>query len=118
MKKRFYLLKSSYQLIAISISLVCHSAAYAQKPKATETTKTVESIAVRYAGLRDLVLIVLENHPELGQAEAESRLVLKRQRPVPIHNSWSAAVTVVKSKNFMKLIEITRMKTRFKANSD
>ena len=78
MKKRFYLLKSSYQLIAISISLVCHSAAYAQKPKATETTKTVESIAVRYAGLRDLVLIVLENHPELGQAEAESRLANAR----------------------------------------
>ena len=40
--------------------------------------KKIEPISQRYAGLRDLILIVLENQPELSQAEAESRLANAR----------------------------------------
>ena len=40
--------------------------------------KKPEPISQRYAGLRDLILIVLENQPELSQAEAESRLASAR----------------------------------------
>ena len=40
--------------------------------------KKIEPISQRYAGLRDLILIVLENQPELSQAEAESRLASAR----------------------------------------
>lgn len=78
MKLQIYLFRSRKKLILLSLALACNSLVNAQNTKPNETIQTVDSIAVRYAGLRDLVLIVLENHPELGQAEAESRLASVR----------------------------------------
>ena len=78
MKSYFYLLNRKIPALVLVSAVWCAGEVQAQNQTPAQTTQTVESIAVRYAGLRDLVLIVLQNHPELGQAEAESRLAVAR----------------------------------------
>ncbi len=55
--------------------------ASAQTPVAAEPLVDVESpqaAPAKPSGMRELVLLVLQNHPELSQAEAESRVALSR----------------------------------------
>ena len=69
---------SSFVWVLLAGLCLC---ARAQTPAVAEPLVVVESpqaAPAKPSGMRELVLLVLQNHPELSQAEAESRVALSR----------------------------------------
>lgn len=74
----FRINKNLFCIICIITGTVNPCYANAQEKNTQKVDLKNSPIYERYSGLRDLVIIVLENQPELGQAEAESKIGIAR----------------------------------------
>ncbi|NBO40825.1 MAG: hypothetical protein EBU92_04675 [Betaproteobacteria bacterium] len=78
-------MKSNKYYSVFGICLVCLSVASNAQTSGLEnstekTAVTDESSKKNFNGMRELVLLVLQNHPDLSQAESESRMAVSRVR--------------------------------------
>ena len=103
--------KNSLCVVVASFAVIHCGGAYSQNSTNEVKEKTVAPISQRYSGLRELVLVVLENQPELGQAEAESRLAYARIKEAKSNALPQVIVSGSYGSESQKLYETNRNNT-------